>query len=37
MLYEIFDQWPQDGIVACFADGHSEIISNQKRFEELIK
>ncbi|MHC4088452.1 MAG: hypothetical protein ACYSU5_25075, partial [Planctomycetota bacterium] len=37
MLYEIYDQWPDDGAVVCFADGHSEIISDQNRFEELIK
>jgi outer membrane lipoprotein-sorting protein len=37
MLYEVFDKWPEDGIVACFADGHSEIISDLRRFETLIK
>ncbi|MHC4244150.1 MAG: LolA family protein [Planctomycetota bacterium] len=37
MLYEIYDQWPKDGVVACFGDGHSEIIADQNRFEELIK
>ncbi|MHC4533406.1 MAG: LolA family protein [Planctomycetota bacterium] len=37
MLYEIYDQWPKDGVVVCFGDGHSEIIANQNRFEELIK
>jgi len=37
ILYEIYDQWPKDGIVACFADGHSELIVDQNRFEELIK
>ena len=37
ILYEIYDQWPQDGVVACFGDGHSEIIAEQNRFEELIK
>jgi hypothetical protein len=37
MLYEIYDQWPEDGVVACFADGHCERIVNQNRFEELIK
>jgi len=37
MLYEIYDQWPKDGVVACFGDGHSEIISDKDRFEELIK
>jgi len=36
-LYEIYDQWPEDGVVACFADGHCEIIPNKNRFEELIK
>jgi outer membrane lipoprotein-sorting protein len=37
ILYEIFNQWPQSGIVAGFTDGHAEIISSQTRFEELIK
>jgi hypothetical protein len=37
MLFEIFDQWPKDGVVVCYADGHCEIISDQNRFEELIK
>jgi outer membrane lipoprotein-sorting protein len=37
MFYEIYDKWPDDGIMVCFADGHCEIISNQNRFEELIK
>lgn len=37
ILYEIYDQWPDDGVVACFADGHSEQIADQNRFEELIK
>ncbi|MFZ2148973.1 MAG: hypothetical protein WAV28_17320 [Sedimentisphaerales bacterium] len=36
-LYEIYDQWPEDGVVACFADGHCEIIPEQNRFEELIR
>ncbi len=36
-LYEIYDQWPEDGVVVCFADGHCEIIPNKNRFEELIK
>jgi outer membrane lipoprotein-sorting protein len=29
ILFEIFDQWPQDRVVACFADGHSELIPVQ--------
>jgi len=37
MLYEIYDPWPKDGVVVCFADGHSELIAEQNRFEELIK
>jgi outer membrane lipoprotein-sorting protein len=37
MLYEIYDQWPDDGIVVCFADGHCEIITDKNRFEELIR
>ncbi len=36
-LYEIYEQWPDSGIVVGFADGHSEIIADQNRFEELIK
>jgi len=36
-LYEIYDQWPNDGAVVCFADGHCELIGDQNRFEELIK
>ena len=36
-LYEIYDQWPEEGVVACFMDGHSELIVDQNRFEELIK
>jgi len=37
ILFEIFDQWPEGGVVACFADGHCEIIPEQNRFEELIR
>jgi outer membrane lipoprotein-sorting protein len=37
MFYEIYDQWPDDGAVVCFADGHCEIIQDENRFEELIK
>ena len=37
LLYEIYDQWPDDGVVAGFTDGHSELIVDQNRFEELIK
>jgi hypothetical protein len=37
MLFEIFHQWPKDGVVACFTDGHSELIGDQKRFEELMR
>ena len=37
ILYEIYDQWPDEGVVACFADGHCELISDQNRFEELVK
>jgi hypothetical protein len=36
ILYEAYNQWP-DEIVVCFADGHSEIMTDQKQFEELIK
>jgi hypothetical protein len=37
ILYEIYDQWPEDGVVVCFADGHSELIVDQNRFKELIR
>ena len=37
ILYEIYDQWPEDGIIVCFADDHCEIVTDQKHFEELIK
>jgi len=37
MFYEIYEQWPDDGVVACFADGHCEIISDQNQLEELIR
>jgi outer membrane lipoprotein-sorting protein len=37
ILYEIYDQWPQDGAVVCYADGNCEIIPDQNRFEELIR
>lgn len=37
MFYEVYDTWPEDGIVVCFGDGHCEIIKDQSRFEELIK
>jgi len=37
ILYEIYDQWPEEGVVACFGDGHCELIVNQNLFEELIK
>ncbi len=36
-LYEIYDRWPEDGVVACFADGHCELIVDQNRFEQLIR
>ena len=37
ILYEVYDQWPDDGVVACFADGHSELIVDQDRFERSIR
>lgn len=37
ILFEIFEQWPEDGVVVCFADGHCELIGEQNRFEELIR
>ncbi|MHC4204477.1 MAG: hypothetical protein ACYSTT_07480 [Planctomycetota bacterium] len=37
ILFEIYDQWPNDGAVICFADGHCELLGDQNRFEGLIK
>ncbi len=37
ILYEIYDQWPDDGAVVCYADGNCEIIHDQNHFEEFIK
>ena len=37
LLYEMYDQWPDDSAVVCYADGHCEIIPDQNRFEELIR
>jgi outer membrane lipoprotein-sorting protein len=37
ILFEIYDRWPNDGAVVCFADGNCELIGDQNRFEELIK
>ena len=37
LFYEIFDVWPTDGVVVCFVNGEGELITDQERFEELIK
>jgi len=37
ILYEAYNKWPDEGVVVCIADGHSEIIKDQSLFEELIK
>ena len=37
IFYELYDQWPDKGIVVCFGDGDCEIIKDQRIFEELIK
>jgi outer membrane lipoprotein-sorting protein len=37
MFCELYDQWPEDGAVVCYADGNCEIITDQNHFEELIK
>jgi hypothetical protein len=37
ILYEMYDQWPEDGVVACFADGHWALIVDQNSFEESIR
>jgi outer membrane lipoprotein-sorting protein len=36
MLYEAYDQWPDEGIVAGFRDGHVEIIKRESDFLKLI-
>ncbi|MBN2589910.1 MAG: hypothetical protein JXA96_08600 [Sedimentisphaerales bacterium] len=37
ILYEVYNQWPEEGVVTCFVDGHSEIITDQSKFEKIIK
>ena len=37
IMHEIYDKWPNDGVVVGFTDGHSELIHDQKRFEELLE
>ena len=37
ILYEIYEQWPDDGAVAGYADGHCGLIRDQNRFEESIR
>ena len=37
VLFELYDQWPEDGIVVCFGDGHCEMITDQNVFEHLVK
>ncbi|HUU17615.1 MAG TPA: hypothetical protein VMW72_10735 [Sedimentisphaerales bacterium] len=37
ILYELYDQWSNDGAVVCYANGDCEIITNQKRFEDLTR
>ena len=37
IMYEIYDQWPNDGIVVGFADGHCELIRDQQFFEKLLE
>jgi hypothetical protein len=37
ILFEIYDQWPNDGAVVCFTDGHCEIIQDQSRYEECVR
>lgn len=34
---EIFDQWPDDGAVVCYADGRCELVSDPIRFEALLR
>lgn len=37
IMYEVYDKWPEDGIVVGFADGHCEMIADQHLFEELVE
>jgi hypothetical protein len=37
ILYETCNRWSDDGFVVGFADGHSELIHDRRRFEELMK
>jgi outer membrane lipoprotein-sorting protein len=37
ILHEVYNPWPDDGVVACFADGHCERIIDHSRFEELVR
>jgi hypothetical protein len=37
VLYEVYDEWPDTGAAVCFLDGHSEIIQDRNRYEQLIE
>jgi outer membrane lipoprotein-sorting protein len=37
ILHQIYDQWPDDGAVLCYADGHCELLVDRNRFEKLIR
>ena len=37
ILYEIVDQWPNEGALVFYHNGQSELITDQIKFEELIK
>jgi prepilin-type processing-associated H-X9-DG protein len=36
MIYEKFDQWPTDGVVVGFADGHVELVNDEALFRKLL-
>ena len=37
MSNEIYGEWPDEDVVAYFADGHCERIIDQTRVEELMR
>ncbi len=37
MLYEAFDEWPEEGVVVGIADCHAEVIDDPQRFEEMMQ
>jgi len=37
ILSQICDQWPEEGVVLCYGDGHCELLVDQDRFEEYTR